>query len=154
MERLNQLWLVHPSAAWIAIGVALLALETVTGSGWLLWPAAAALLPAGITAVWLRDDPGLQWALFAVASIALTWVGRRYLRHWPSQPHDLNDAKGALVGQTGEVTSVAEHGKCRVFVGGKEWAAEADMDAALAQGQRVEVLAVIGGARLRVKLAV
>ncbi|MHA4875544.1 hypothetical protein, partial [Enterococcus faecium] len=67
MERLYVLWLTHPSAAWIAIGVALLAAETITGSGWLLWPAAAALLPAGVTAVWLRQEIGWQWAIFASA---------------------------------------------------------------------------------------
>lgn len=153
MERLNVIWLAHPSAAWIAIGVALLAAETVTGSGWLLWPAAAALLPAGITAIWLREDIGWQWAIFAVAAIALTWLGRRYLRHWPERPSDINDSKAALIGQAGEVTSVATHGRCRVFVGGKEWAAEAGDSTVLSTGQKVEVLAVIGGARLRVKPA-
>jgi membrane protein implicated in regulation of membrane protease activity len=153
MERLYGMWLAHPSAAWLAIGVALLALETVTGSGWLLWPAAAALLPAGLTALWFRGDPGAQWAIFAAAAIALTWIGRRYLRHWPQKPHDLNDPKGLLVGQLGEVTSVADHGQCRVFVGGKEWAAEAEEATGLKTGQRVQVLAVIGGARLQVKAA-
>lgn len=153
MERLNEMWLLHPSAAWLAIGVALLAAETVTGSGWLLWPAAAALLPAGMTAFWFRDDIGVQWVIFAVAAIALTWIGRRYLRQWPRTPGNLNDPKAALVGQLGEVTSVASHGQCRVFVGGKEWAAQADEPSQLAAGQRVEVLAVIGGARLQVKAA-
>lgn len=150
MERFYQLWLGHPSAAWIAIGVALLALETVTGSGWLLWPAAAALAPAAVSAFWLRDDIGAQWILFSVAAIALTWLGRRYLRHWPSTPHDLNDARQAMIGQVGQVTSVTDHGQCRVMVGGKEWAAEAD-GGDPTQGQRVEVVAVIGGARLQVK---
>ncbi len=151
MERLYLLWLGHPSAAWLAIGVGLLAVETATGSGWLLWPAAAALLPAAITTLWLRDDIGLQWALFALTAIALTWIGRRYLRHWPQTPSDINDAKKAVVGQVGQVTSVSDHGQCRVFVGGKEWAAEAT--GAPTTGQRVEVVAVIGGARLQVKPA-
>ncbi len=152
MERFYHLWLAHPSAAWIAIGVALLAVETVTGSGWLLWPAAAALAPAAVSAFWLRDDVGAQWALFAVAAIALTWLGRRYLRHWPQIPHDMNDARKAMIGQVGQVTSVTDHGQCRVMVGGKEWAAQTD-GAAPTEGQRVEVVAVIGGARLQVKPA-
>jgi len=152
MERFYHLWLGHPSAAWIAIGVALLALETVTGSGWLLWPAAAALAPAAVSAFWLRDDIGAQWILFAVTAIALTWLGRRYLRHWPQTPHDMNDARKAMIGQVGQVTSVTDHGQCRVMVGGKEWAAQTD-GAAPTQGQQVEVVAVIGGARLQVKPA-
>lgn len=152
MERLYQMWLAHPSAAWIAIGVVLLAAETLTGSGWLLWPAAAALAPAAITAVWLRDDVGAQWAVFSVAAIVLTWLGRRYVRHWPQTPHDINDPRRAVIGQLGQVTSVSDHGQCRVMVGGKEWAAEAEGGAPQA-GQRVEVIAVIGGARLQVRPA-
>ena len=152
MERLYQMWLVHPSAAWIAIGVALLAIETLTGSGWLLWPAAAALAPAGITAFWLRDDVGAQWALFSAAAIVLTWIGRRWLKSRPQTPHDINDARKAVIGQMGQVTSVSDHGQCRVMVGGKEWAAEAE-GGAPAAGQRVEVIAVIGGARLQVRPA-
>lgn len=154
MERLYNLWLGHPSAAWIAIGVALLALETVTGSGWLLWPAAAALLPAAVSAFWLRDDVGAQWALYAVTAIALTWIGRRYLRQWPQTPTDINDARKAMIGQVGQVTSASSHGQCRVMVGGKEWAAEAADGSQPEAGARVEVLAVIGGAKLQVRQAV
>jgi membrane protein implicated in regulation of membrane protease activity len=55
-----------------------------------------------------------------------------------------------MIGQVGQVTSVTDHGQCRVMVGGKEWAAEAD-GGDPTQGQRVEVVAVIGGARLQVK---
>lgn len=151
MERLYLVWLGHPSAAWLAIGVMLLALEVVSGSGWLLWPAAAALLPAGVTAFWFRDDIGVQWAIFALAALALTWLGRRYLRQWPTQPTDINDARKAMIGEVGQVTSVTDHGQCRVMVGGKEWAAQSDT--APITGQRVEVTAVIGGARLQVRAA-
>jgi len=151
MERLYNLWLTYPSAVWLAIGVALLAIETLTGSGWLLWPAAAALLPAAITVFWLRDDPGAQWAIFALTAIALTWLGRRYLRHWPQTPSDINDPRKMDIGQVGQVVSAADHGQCRVFVGGKEWAAESTVEPS--PGQRVEVVAVIGGARLQVRPA-
>jgi membrane protein implicated in regulation of membrane protease activity len=152
MERLYQMWLSHPSAAWIAIGAALLAIEAITGSGWLLWPAAAALFPAGVTAFFFRDDIGAQWAIFAVTALVLTWLGRRYLRQRPPAPGDLNNARAELIGQVGQVTSVADHGQFRVMVGGKEWAAEGE-GLSPAAGQRVEVVGVIGGARLQVKSA-
>lgn len=150
MERLYLMWLAHPSAAWIAVGALLLAVEAITGSGWLLWPAAAALAPAALSVFLFRDDIGAQWALFAVTAIALTWIGRRYLRSRPSGQTDINDARAAVVGQVGQVTSVSGHGQCRVFVAGKEWAAEAG-DSSPHAGQRVEVVAVVGGARLQVK---
>jgi len=38
-----------------------------------------------------------------------------------------------------------------VFVDGKEWSAELDAADALAAGAKVEVIAVLGGARLRVR---
>ena len=152
MERLYEMWLGHPSAAWIAIGAGLLAIEALTGSGWLLWPAAAALVPAAVTAFILRDDVGAQWAIFAVTALALTWLGRRYLRQWPQTAHDINNARADVIGQVGQVTSVSDHGQFRVMVGGKEWAAEGEGVTAAA-GAKVEVVAVIGGARLQVKPA-
>jgi membrane protein implicated in regulation of membrane protease activity len=152
MDQLYFLWIAHPAAAWIALGVVLLAAEAVTGSGWLLWPAAAALAPALVSLVAFRDEVGAQWILFALTAIVLTWIGRRYLRTWPRTPHDINDARGAMIGQVGQVTSVSDHGQCRVMVGGKEWAAESP-GAHPHAGERVQVTAVIGGARLQVKPA-
>ena len=152
MERLYLLWLSHPSAAWLAIGAALLAMEVLTGSGWLLWPAAATLVPAGLTAIVFRDEIGAQWAVFALTAIALTWLGRRYLRHTGATPTDINDARAAVIGQIGKVTSADGADACRVMVGGKEWAADPVEGLKPNPGDRVEVVAVIGGARLQVKL--
>lgn len=150
MERLYLLWLGHPSAAWIAIGAALLAIEVVTGSGWLLWPAAATLVPAALTTVVFRDDVGAQWAIFAVVAIALTWLGRRYLRRHPAAG-EINDPRADVVGQIGRVTGVTAPGEFRVMVAGKEWAAETSTDSSPTEGERVQVTAVIGGARLQVR---
>lgn len=151
MERLYLLWLGHPSAAWIAIGAALLAIEVVTGSGWLLWPAAATLVPAALTTVVFRDDIGAQWAIFAVVAIALTWLGRRYLHRHPAPQREINDPRADVVGQIGRVTGVTAPGQFRVMVAGKEWAAETLAPESPNEGQRVEVTAIIGGTRLLVR---
>jgi hypothetical protein len=40
-----------------------------------------------------------------------------------------------------------------VFVDGKEWSAELEGDAPLSSGGRIEVIALVGGARLKVRAA-
>ena len=42
MGLVGDLYLSHPAWAWAASAAVLLAVELVTGSGWLLWPAASA----------------------------------------------------------------------------------------------------------------
>ena len=148
-------WIYHPAAIWTAAGAVLLAVEMMTGSGWLLWPAAATLVPALVALFVGKDDLALQAILFAATAIVLTVLGRRFLKNVTIfHPHtDMNDPKAALIGAFGQVTSASDHGQCRVFVGGKEWAAETDSGATPISGARVEVLRVIGGARLAVRAA-
>ena len=149
-------WIYHPAAIWTAAGAVLLAVEMMTGSGWLLWPAAAAAVPALLALGGAKDDVALQAIVFAATAIVLTVIGRRYLRHLIGHHprSDLNDPKAALIGAVGQVTSAGDHGQCRVFVGGKEWAAETEGEQTPISGARVEVLRVIGGARLAVRAAV
>lgn len=148
-------WIYHPAVIWTAAGAALLAVEMLTGSGWLLWPAAATAVPALLALGGMKDDIALQAIVFAAAAIVLTALGRRYLRHLIGRHprSDLNDPKAALIGAKGQVTSAGDHGQCRVFVDGKEWAAEMDGGATPISGARIEVLRVIGGARLAVRAA-
>ncbi len=42
MSDLSDFYLSHPLWIWAALGAGLLAIEVAAGSGWLLWPAAAA----------------------------------------------------------------------------------------------------------------
>ena len=46
MGNLDAFWLTHPFWGWLALGAVLLVTELMTGSGWLLWPAAAAAVVA------------------------------------------------------------------------------------------------------------
>ena len=67
--------------------------------------------------------------------------------------HDPNDPLTRLIGHHGEAASSFEGGRGRVFVDGKEWAAELVGDGPLAPGGRIEVVALVGGARLKVRAA-
>lgn len=144
----------HPFWAWIAAAALLLAVEVATGSGYLLWPAAA----AGVVAVVGLFAPlGLpaEVALFAVLTIVSTFLARRYLprRAGQSGP-DVNDRAGRLIGRFGETVGPFVDGRGRAFVDGAEWIAEIDpAGAPLTPGARVEVIEVLGGGRLKVRAA-
>jgi len=142
----------HPFWVWIAFGAAILAIEVATGSGWLLWPAASAAVVAVLVAFTSVTLP-LAMLIFALLTIVSTLLARRYLpRSVTAHGHDINDQVNRLIGHHG-VAVAAFAGKAgRVFIDGKEWAAELDEGDALAAGSRVEVVAV-AGARLRVKEA-
>jgi len=147
------LYAAHPVWIWIALGGAILAVEVATGSGWLLWPAASAWIVAAAVAFGGLD---LSQAVlvFALLTISLVLLARRYLpksltRH---PAHDVNDNIARLVGHQGRVVAPFQGRSGRVFIDGKEWAAELDEGEAPEAGAPVEVTGV-AGAHLRVRRA-
>ncbi len=152
MADLSAFLMFHPLWAWLAIGAVFLIVEVVTGSGWLLWPAASAAVVALMTQlVGLGLAP--QAATFAGLTIVTTFVGRRYLRNVHVHGRDVNDPHARLIGHRGTAVETFRTGTGRVFVDGKEWSAELEGDGALVAGAPVVVIALLGGARLRVRLA-
>ena len=151
---LIDLFIANPFWAWMAAGALLLAIEIGTGTGYLLWPAASAAVIA-VLAVAVHPDFAVQVFLFALLTIASTYLGRRFLPASVRQRGpDINDRAGRLVGHFGKIVGPFDAGKGRVFVDGSEWAAEVEEGAAaLEVGARVEVVEVLGAARLRVKAA-
>jgi membrane protein implicated in regulation of membrane protease activity len=153
MGEAMALYAAHPVWIWIALGGALLAVEVATGSGWMLWPAAAAGVVA--LAVAFAGLSLSQAALvFALLTISLALLARRYLpksllRH---PAHDINDNVARLVGHEGRVVAAFQGRSGRVFIDGKEWAAELEGGETVEAGARVEVTGV-SGAHLRVRSA-
>lgn len=139
----------HPMWTWLVVAAVLLTIEITTGTGWLLWPAACAAAVA-IVAVITRQLglPG-EIVVFALLSIASSLTGRRYLKSAVLQPgQNVNDRAHSLIGKTGQVTGT-KPGHMRVLVDGAEWEAEGE---GLKDGATVEVVKVLGGARLAVKV--
>ncbi len=135
---------------WFGIGLAFLAIEVVTGTTYLLWPAAAAAITAAIALIF----PGkalLHWTVFAVLTLALTLTGHFYVRgRWLKRlgPSTLNERANTMVGQTGIADDVFVAGFGRVKLDDTVWrASSAD---AIGAGEAVEVISV-DGATLRVK---
>ena len=138
----------HPFALWIAVGAVLLAVEVGTGSGWLLWPAGSAAVTALLALVMPLDLP-LQAVIFALLTIVTTLAGRRFFPR-SARGEDINDIATRLAGLQGVVATEFLAGRGRVFVDGKEWAAELQGAASLATGMKIVVVGV-HGARLTVK---
>jgi membrane protein implicated in regulation of membrane protease activity len=122
------------------------------GSGWLLWPAAS----AGVVAVveGFREIPlAAAVLIFALLTIVSTLTARRYVpRQLASHAHDINDNVARLIGHEGRVVTPFQAGVGRVFIDGKEWAAELEDGETLDAGARI-VVAAVGGARLKVRAA-
>jgi membrane protein implicated in regulation of membrane protease activity len=140
----------HPFLLWIAVGAVLLAIEVGTGSGWLLWPAGSAVVTA-LLALAMPLDPSLQAVVFAVLTIITTLAGRHFFPRRPLAA-DINDTATRLAGLEGVAATEFQAGRGRVFVDGKEWAAELQGAASLATGVKIVVVGV-HGARLTVKQA-
>jgi len=150
MEMLSDIYAAQPFWLWVALGAALLAIEIMTGSGWLLWAAASAGAVAIATAL---GDLSFSTALlvFAVLTIASTLLARRYLpRSLAAHGGDINDNVQRLVGRRGDVVHAFRSGAGRVFIDGKEWPAELEDADRLEAGAHVEVVGV-SGVRLTVR---
>jgi len=142
-------WLLQsPFALWLAIGGALLAMEVATGSGWLLWPAGSAAL-MGLLGLVFHFDLTTQLIVFSLLTIVTTLAGRHFFPR-VSLSVDINDTRSRLAGLEGVAAGDFRDGSGRVFVDGKEWAAELDGATSLASGAKVTVVHV-SGSRLTVR---
>jgi membrane protein implicated in regulation of membrane protease activity len=138
--------------AWAGLAAAMLAIEAMTGSGWLLWPAASAAVVA-ILVKTLHLSFEAAVLSFVVLTLLTTLLGRRLLpSSFTKREQDINDATARLLGHHGHAVSAFKGKLGRVFIDGKEWAAELDDGAAIEAGAEVEVTGV-AGARLKVKSA-
>jgi inner membrane protein len=150
MDTVIGLAAANPFWVWAALGAGLLVCEIALGSGWLLWPAAS----AGVVAVVSTIHP-LGWlpafALFATLTIISTVAARTLFPKLSGEAgDDVNDNVARLVGHHGRAVDAFSGRAGRVFIDGKEWAAELDDDATLEGGASVQVTGV-RGAHLRVK---
>ena len=152
MSVVSDFLLSHPFWGWLAVGAVFLAVEGVSGSGWLLWPAGSAAITAVITLIFPIGTPAAT-ALFGVLTIVTTYIGRRYLVGRRPDAPDLNNPLQRLVGHRGEAVAAFQGEDGRVFVDGKEWSARLDGPGPVAAGAKLEVVEVLDGARLRVRAA-
>lgn len=118
-DRMN-LW------AWWAIAGVILIAELLTGTTYLLWPAAAAFLTGFVAMEMFGVGWPIQLAVFAIMTVPLLWVGDRYVRPAMRQGADsgLNDRSGRMIGERVVIVADFSSGRGRVRYGDTEWAAE------------------------------
>lgn len=151
MDVLTDLLAAQPFWIWAGLGAALLAIEIVTGTGWLLWAAASAGVTAVVVAL-AQTSLTTSLLVFALLTMASTLAARRYLPRTSAGPMtpDINDTTSRLVGRQGATVVAFANGAGRVAIDGKEWAARLETGDALAAGLNVEVVG-IDGAHLKVR---
>ena len=149
MDWLIDLYSAQPFWIWLAIGVALLAVEVTMTTEWLLWPAAAAGVVAVLTALGLPLGVAGELIVFALLTVVFTVLARRFITRINPSEADINDRDSRLVGQRAQVVQAFAEGRGRVFISGSEWAAEIDGEAPMV-GQAVMVESVTGS-RLKVR---
>ncbi|CAN5453274.1 NfeD family protein [soil metagenome] len=132
---------------WLVLGVVLIIAEIFTLGFVLFWFGLGALVAALVGFVGLGF--GWQFLAFAVTSIALTAMSRTiFARYLPN--NDGNAMKSGVDSLPGKVGTVAAASKgalneAAVKVFGSIWTAyPLDGEAALVEGEKVEVVEVIG----------
>lgn len=134
-----------PFWAWIALAGILLIFELMTGTFYLLWPAAAAGLTGLATRAPFTPSGAGEWLLFAVLTILLTVAARALgLKRHPSpddeRPFNRPDNR---VGQRGSAITAFEGGRGRIRLGDTDWQARSET-ASLIVGTPVTVTGVDG----------
>ncbi len=112
---------------WGLLGLTLFGLELITGTTYILWPAAAALILA-VLVFFLPLTWELQFVLFFILSIVLLVAGHRYLRPMfkSGEPSEVNDPGQTMLGRRVTAFSDFENGHGRVTVGDTQWSASTE----------------------------
>jgi membrane protein implicated in regulation of membrane protease activity len=123
MDLITGIYASQPFWVWAALAAGLLAIEVLTGSGWLLWASASAAVTAVVVAL-LHPSVPAALLVFSLLTVVSTLVARRFLP--PTRVHDgsdINDNVGRLVGHHGSAVRAFQGRAGRVSIDGKEWAA-------------------------------
>jgi membrane protein implicated in regulation of membrane protease activity len=149
MGAVLDLYAAYPFWIWAALGAALLAVEILTGTGWLLWAAASAGAVAAASLAGLSLPAALL--LYAALTSVSTLAARRYLpKSAAGSGGDINDNASRLVGAQGRAVGTFDNGAGRISIDGKEWPAEAEPGERPAPGASLIVVGM-SGVRLRVR---
>jgi len=137
---------------WWALAAALLVLELLTGTTYLLWPSAAAATVGLGLASPLHFDWRIQILAFAVLTTVLALAGDKFVaKRWlRSDRPELNERAAQLAGE--KVIAVADFvaGEGRVRLGDSVWAAELADEGEAEKGAVLEVVG-LDGATLQVR---
>lgn len=137
---------IAPPWLWLIGGVVLAIFEMVLPGVYLMWIGGAAVL-TGVIALLLPIGVPAQFLIFAVATIAAIYLGRRFLMANPIVSADplLNDKGARLVGTIVVAVEPVDALQGRVKVGDGVWSARG---AEAAAGDRLRVTGAEGAVLL------
>jgi len=147
----ESLYVAYPFWIWLGVAALFLVIELPTGTGWMLWPSACAAIMALLTLLGIHLGPGVELALYAGLTVVATLISRLVFPRRPITTPDINDRTGSLIGKTGQAVAAFDGGRGRVLVDGAEWDAEIEFGEPPRAGGSVEVVRVLGGAKLAVR---
>ncbi len=130
---------------WLVIALVFIGIEVATLTFVALYPALGALV-AGIAAL-LGAHIGVQFALFAVVSVATLLLTRRPLRRMMRNTPLVPSNAETVIGKRAVVIVAIEEGpgqRGQVRVGTEHWSARAENEQAIAEGATVEVSRIDG----------
>ena len=110
---------------WVAIALAIGALEMATMSAFLIWPALAALLMAGVVLIAPDLSGAATVSIYAILAIVLTFVGRALMQRFGDgggPETGLNSRSQQLIGRRATVLE-CDAGNGVVEIDGMRWTA-------------------------------
>jgi len=133
------------ASRWMILAIVLLGVELVTGTTYILWVAAAALIMAALVFI-LPLSWGVQFVLFFILSVVLLVLGHKYVRpkFKGGEPADLNDRARTMVGEPVKAIADFEFGKGRVSHGDTQWAAALISGKEAKAGDQLRIVSVKG----------
>lgn len=135
-----------PAWHWLVLMLALLLIELVTGTLIVLWPAAAALVVAGLVGLPGPFPWPLQFLVFAVVLAIFAVAGEKFIRpKWlASNLPKLSSRSEQMVGVRAKVIATFDGLNGRVEAKGSQWRAVLDAGPAPVIGDWVTVTGVDG----------
>ena len=136
---INPLW-------WLAFAFVLGAIEMLTPSNLLIWPALSSLVVAGVLFLYPYLGGEEQLGLFAILSLVLTFVGRWLIAKYDYRRPDklnLNEPAARMVGRNAVVVSF-ENQEGIVVIDGVRWHARCEIGFKAEPGDTVSVSAADG----------
>ena len=146
MDQLLEAWTGFGAWRWLALAALLFAAELATGTAYLLWLSAAAVLTALIVALPGQFNFAFELLLFGIFSIASTIFGKKVFQPgvFKSDQPDLNAPEQRHIGARVVAVGNFAGGEGRVSLGDTQWSAHTLDGTSPKNGAGLHVLAVAG----------
>jgi inner membrane protein len=146
MDQIIDAWTGFGAWRWLALAALLFAAELATGTAYLLWLSAAAVLTAMVVALASNINIASELVLFGLFSIGSTVVGRRFFKPGAIQSDqpDLNAPEQRHIGARAVAVADFAGGEGRVALGDTQWSAQTSDGSSPRDGAGLVVISVEG----------